>query len=118
MFSNPNRSNRLHTNSIRSNTPQHNQVNKNNRMSQSQNKSAVNSNPVANNNSSVKTNLSPIVELNQIEKPYYLGKGNNHEVIKRILSRRKGWGEMGQNDFVLFRWVQSTQSLKFHTLGK
>lgn len=94
MFSNKkyghNRSSRISgasTNHPRSCTPQHDNSQRAPRVSQSQSKPIhPPQNPV------IMGNLAPIAEQSVIEKPYYLGRGNNHEVIKRVLERRKGWG--------------------------
>lgn len=97
MFSNKttqsNRPNRIdsNSNSKRSNTPQHYQTQIQQRPSQSQAKPQVQQNFVAS------VILPPISEQSEFEKPYYIGKGNNQELIKRILCRRKGWKEVSAN---------------------
>lgn len=104
------RPNRIDSSSHRSNTPQHSQTQKPQRASHSVSRPIVPVQPVSN------VILTPISE--QFEKPYYLGKGNNHELIKLVLNRRKGWKEVGGNQFVYFRWVQNSFTFKFHLLGK
>ena len=121
MFSNKkpvhNRSSRLQPSngqSTRSTTPQHNHKNNSVRISQSQSKPQQ---PVIILNQP--SLLSPIAEQMAIDHPYYLGRGNNHEVIKRVIETRKGWGEVSSNtEFSCFRWVQNSYSFKFHLLGK
>jgi hypothetical protein len=47
-----------------------------------------------------------------------LGKGNNHELIKRILDRRKIWVEAPDLPLVHFRWTQTTYGIKFYKMNK
>lgn len=74
MFSNINKSSRANNN--RSNTLPYNNSQKNNRSSQSHSKQNANNN--GSSNHIPKPILTPIIEQNMVDKPYYLGKGNNH----------------------------------------
>lgn len=76
----------------RSSTPQHNKTQGPSRVSQSQAKPHKEI-PLIN----TASKLTPITEQSSIERPYYLGKGNNHEIVKKVLERRKGWGEVSNN---------------------
>lgn len=49
---------------------------------------------------------------------YYLGRGNNHELIKRVLDRRKIWVENNELPLVHFKWTQNTYLMKFHLMNK
>ena len=49
---------------------------------------------------------------------YYLARGNNHELIRRVLERRKIWVENNDLPLVHLRWSQTTQLMKFHTMEK
>lgn len=50
---------------------------------------------------------------------YYLGKGNNHEAVRRALQQRKGLAEASSSDCVLaFKWTQNSFGFKFNQLGR
>lgn len=91
----PNGNRNSWSNSNRSNTLPHNQSGKGNRNSQSHSKQNLPNN--TSNNHIPKPILTPITEQNFIDKPFSLAKGNNMELVRRILCRRKGWGEVQNN---------------------
>lgn len=101
-------------NSQRSKTPNNQTRSKNDPVSYSLSK-----NNIAESTTVSKQNLlTPITEQIVYERPYFLGKGNNHELIRRVLNKRKGWGEVVNQEFVYLKWTQGTQNFKFHLLGK
>lgn len=106
-----NRSTRAESTTKKSTTPEYYKTQKMPRISQSQPKGP--SSQI--NNMSI---LTPISEQLGGDKCFYVGKGNNAELITRILLRRKGWKEVGQTDFAHFRWIQNGLMFKYHLLGK
>lgn len=49
---------------------------------------------------------------------YYLGKGNNHEAVRRALQLRSGVCEISGGENVFLKWTQNSFGFKFHQLGK
>lgn len=62
--------------------------------------------------------MQPIKEFNDSLRYYYLGKGNNHEAIKRALSQRAGLVETSNHEGIFLKWTQNSFGFKYHQLGK
>ena len=62
--------------------------------------------------------MQPIKEWQEGVRYYYLGKGNNHEAVRRALSQRKSLMETTNTEGILFKWTQNSAGFKYHRLGK
>ncbi|EGR34832.1 hypothetical protein IMG5_000600 [Ichthyophthirius multifiliis] len=52
------------------------------------------------------------------QKKYYIGSGNNSQIIRRIMQKRKGWVEIqyGSTMFVNLKWQQSSRGYQYNRL--
>lgn len=62
--------------------------------------------------------MEPIKEWGEGTRYYYLGKGNNHEAVRRALSQRKGVAESNSHEGIFLKWTQNSFGFKYHQLGK
>ena len=48
---------------------------------------------------------------------FWLGQGNNSELVRRILLGRGNWCEVDETDRVHYKWAQSDRGYKYDLLG-